>query len=398
MASTAIERLRVAWAAAVGAAIGIMVTEFLYGAKGIRSWGWLEWQSSLLGGALFYLSTPIREALVARPLRHWLQVGEMVPEAVLSMHGRFRLSILNGIIGFVAFGLVDIINHMFVAGVEGSVRQGIAFLPIPFFMTYGWAHGISTGQVSRAVRYGVLGGVLGALLGAFLGEWVFDLAKAQRRFHEAMWSRIGGLAAIVAFAVYLYARRRGHSQHIAARWAAIAGIGMAFVAYLDILHSNNGGSTLLMALIGLIGALVVSRSRHAPSVSLGLAIIVLFSPLFLIPHPSHQNPDIGVRLMALLFTLAAIAWGFMFKRVGLGPAISLASVLGGLITLTRLHVRAFIDIEFLIISTGWALGLILYPLSDKVLTRPRQPSELDIRSNVSTVSSGPTGWTPSDIG
>ncbi len=392
------ERLRVAWAAAVGAAIGILVTEFFYGTKGIRNWGWLEWQSSLLGGGLFYLSTPIREAFVARPLRHWLQVEEMTPAAFLSIHGRFRLSIVNGIIGFVAFGLVDILNHMFVAGVDRSVRQGIAFLPIPLLMTYSWAYGVSTGRAYAAVRYGVLGGAFGILLGAFFEEWILELAKAQRRLHEAMWSRNGELAAIVALAVYLFARRRGYSTIIAAGWAAIAGIGAGFAAYLDIWHSNSGGAGLMLVFLGVIGGLVIYRSRHAPRVNLGLAIIVLFSPLFLIPHPSQQNPDIGIRLMILLFTLAAIAWGFPFKRVGLGAAISVASVIGGLITLTKLHVRALIDIEFLIMSTGWALGLILHPLSDKVLTRPGQPSELDTRPNASTVSSRPIEWTPSDIG
>ncbi|HEV2438614.1 MAG TPA: hypothetical protein VGX97_00955 [bacterium] len=109
------ERIRVAWAATVGTAVGLLLSALLFGPRGIHSWHAAEWQKGLIAGILFYLSTPIREAIIGRPLRGWLRL----PEGAAPEHtevGRPGEGLLTGIVGFCVFGLVEVVSNMFPLG------------------------------------------------------------------------------------------------------------------------------------------------------------------------------------------------------------------------------------------------------------------------------------------
>jgi hypothetical protein len=385
------ERIRIGWAATVGTAVGLLLSALLFGPRGIQSWHPGEWKNGVIAGILFYLSTPIREAIIGRPLRGWLRLPEGAgpdpPGPAKSTEG-----LLNGIVGFCVFGLVDIIGHMFVAGAPAAIDPPrLLLLFLPFVITFSWVWGAGARPPRAAWIGAVMGGAVPVVpLGVLL---IADHASPLWTHTPAGPSipvQIAALVILLFAAAYgVQIRSRAPRRVAAGRALLIAAFGVivfAFVApFLEFGYRETPVPLLvfmvLLAALGGLGGVVIDRAGSG-RVSPTLACIILGVLLAWALLGFGANPTSAGDLFSIpvaLVVLVLLVWGFVLRRGGLRLGINLVILLVGLTALAMLLLpRASHDVfglmNTVMAAIGWGLGLMLYPPAERAFHAANIPA------------------------
>ncbi len=376
------DRIRIGWAATVGTAVGLLLSALLFGPRGIQSWHSAEWKNGVIAGILFYLSTPIREAIVGRPLRGWLRLPEGAgpdrTEVTRSGEG-----LLNGIVGFCVFGLVEIVSNMFVESAAGAIDpERLILLFLPFVITFSWVWGAQ----ARPPRAALVGATVGAVVAVVpLAVLLIADRTSPLWTHKAagppMALQITGVV-VLTFAITYGVLRR----YAVPRWPAAGGallvtafgmIALALAApFLEFGYREPVVPLLVfmgfLAALGGLGGVAIDRAgggRVSPTLAcIILGVLVLWALLGLGANPTSAGDLLSIPVALVLLVL--LVWGVALRRRGLRFGITLVILLVGLAAFGMLFVpqvnrHLFGLMNAVMAAIGWGLGLILYPAADR---------------------------------